>query len=196
MDFYLRIILSVVCVVAIMALFYFKFCLDEKRKIIKEYKSLMNALEYLIARDKSMSAWYIVMDVLNKKTDLHLYKVYLFNEKGKSVNAAFYGLKSELESLIRSPHKLWKVNTLSIGEKFKNIVIGNKEMYGMFIKMIDKDIVRKNWFNYEAVKTQHENFYTLLRYERSRVDYDELQSIFEDEFFAPLPEPQNRYLVY
>jgi len=161
--------------------------LEPRRKLIEEYKSLMNPLENLTARNKSTSVWQVVMDTLRNK-GLRPCWVYYFDEKGKNVNTAFYDLNVELKMLIIYPYILLYKNTPSIGEKFKSLVRNNKELYEKFIEVINTENIHKDAFNYEAIKKEHNEFYSLLK--QSRNEFTELKTDFIDEFFAPLPEPR------
>ncbi len=162
--------------------------LEPRRQLIEKYKSLMNHLENLTARNKSTSVWQVVMDTLRNKKNLQPSWVYYFDEKGTNVNTAFYDLNVELENLIINPYRLLYKNTPSIEEKFKSLVRNNKELYEKFIEMINTENIHKDAFNYEAIKKEHNDFYSLLR--QSRNEFTELKTDFIDEFFAPLPEPR------
>lgn len=187
---------GIILIIILIYLSYKRWEIEQNLVLIKEYKSLISPLKNITARNKSTSAWQVVMDTLQYKTDLQPSWVSSFDDKGENVDKAFYKLNAELEKLISNPHRLWNNNTLYIGEQFKSIVVNNKEMYKMFIKTIDTDIIRKNWFNYEAMKKEYNGFYFILNHSRTKDGFEELKDLFGDEFFAPLPEPKNRTLIY
>ncbi len=171
--------------------------LEPSLNLIKEYKSLLDLLKNLTFRNKSTSTWQVVIDTLRKRKDLETSWVASFDEKVKKVNAEFYDLNAELEKLISIPYRLWNKNTLSIGEKFKSIIINNREIYQMFIEMINTHYsIRKSLTNYEELKEKYKEFYAILNHSRTKEGFEELKDLFGDEFFAPLPEPKNDFLVY
>lgn len=163
-----------------------RWSLEPKLNLIKEYKSLMILLEKLTARNKSTSIWQVVMDTLRNKKKLRPSWVYYFDEKGKNVNIAFCDLNDELEKLISNPYRLWNKDMLSIGDKFKSLVVDNKELYKAFIEMINTESISKDVFNYDEIKKEHNDFYYRLK--QSLDEYAELRALFIDEFFSPLPD--------
>lgn len=171
--------------------------LEPSLNLIKEYKSLLDLLKNLTFKNKSTSAWQVVIDTLRNRKDLETSWVDSFDEKVKKVNVEFYDLNSELEKLISIPYRLWNKNTLSIGEKFKSIIINNIEIYEMFIEMINTHYsIRKSLTNHKEMKKKYDAFYAVLNHSRTKEGFEELKDLFGDEFFVPLTEPKNIPLIY
>lgn len=176
---------GIIVLIFLMLLTYYRWKIEQDLSLIKEYRSLMIPLEKLTARNKDTSVWKVVMDTLRNKKKLRPCWVYYFDEKGKNANTAFYDLNAELEKL-SNPYRLWNKNTLSIGEKFKNLVVDNKELYKIFIEMINTESISKDVFSYDEIKKEHNDFYYRLK--QSRNENAELRVLFIDEFFSPLPD--------